>query len=121
MRILLQPVSACHLKMNDIRERANRTIWEYVVELGLSDQCKSSVDLGSNATFYKNTTREHNKGSSFELLFNRAPRLSTISSPQRHGDVNENVADGRRRQMQSALLAKHRISPSASVDGKGYF
>lgn len=114
-------VAANHHEGNAIVERANRSIREHLRKLALAEPRTSLVDLVSAATFHKNTTRGHNRASSFELLYNRVPRLSTICNPTQHGSAEGNIAEARRRQVQAGLHANIRTSPSVSVGEEVFF
>lgn len=119
--IQFAPVAANHHEGNALVERANRSIREHVNRIALAEPRQSLVQLVSAATYHKNTTRGHNKASSFELLYGRSPRLSSVCNPSQHGIIDGNIKDRRRRQLQAALHSNIRKSSSVQVGDSVFF
>lgn len=93
--------TANHHEGNVIVEIANRTIREDVACLALAKPRMAVVDLIATTTFHKNTSLGHRKASSYELLYDRTPRISTIFNPVHHSAPKNNIATTSRRQIQA--------------------
>lgn len=87
LNISFVPVTANHHEGNAIDKRENQSIREHVSRLALGEAGLSPVDLVTVARFHRNTSRGRSKSSSFDLLYNRVPKLSTICNPIEHGWV----------------------------------
>lgn len=92
MEIRFVAVAANHHQCKAIVERANRIIRENIACFFQVEQIISLVDLVVTGTFHQNTSRVHQRTSSFELLYDRTPRLVAISKPNQHGFVKNNIA-----------------------------
>lgn len=119
--IKLVAVAANHHEGNAIVERANRSIRAYVNRLLITEPQNTLIDIVAAATFFKNTSRGHQKSSSFELLYNRSPTLSSICNPLTHGSLQDNIAAARCRQLNAALNANRRVSPLYKVGESVFF
>lgn len=119
--IKFNSVAANHHEGNAIVERANRSIRDHVNRMALAEPQASLVQRVLCATFHKNTSRGHNKASSFELLYNRVPKLSTICNPTEHGTAEDNIVEARRRQLRAALNSKRRTAPTVREGDSVYF
>lgn len=115
MNINFISVTANQHEGNVMVERANRTIREHLACLSLAEPRTSLIDQATMATFYENTSRGHKKASSFELLYDRAPKLTTVCNLRQHGTVEDNLSETRRRQIQAWLSAKNRTNPDIDV------
>lgn len=70
--------------------------------------------------FLKSTPGQ-TKDFSFELLYNRVPKLSPIRKLTDDGNAEGNILEARRRQIQGELYANQRTSPPISVGKEVYF
>lgn len=119
--IKLITIAANYHEANSIVERANRTIRNHFNRLRYAEPRSSLVDLVAAATFHKNTSRGNKNASSFELLYEHIPRLSTVCNPETHGTIEDNVAHVRQRQLKAGLKANIRKSHPFCVGEAVYF
>ena len=80
--ITLIPVAENAHESNGLIERANRTLRSHYLRLRAYDQKTHTIDLVHEAVYAKNINRGGRIASSYELLYNRSPRLYGTRTPE---------------------------------------
>lgn len=120
LNIQFVAVAANHHGGHAIVEKANWSSCERVPMLALAEPRLRLIDLVITVFFYNNASRVH-KSSSFELLFDRVLRISTVCNSDKHRCIFSNTAETRRRQLQAGLRSSTRSSPTINMGGSVYF
>lgn len=115
LEIKLIGVPANFHEGNRTAESANRTLRSYFNCFALAQQLIDIIELEAAATFHINTCRGHNATSSFNVIYDRVPCLSTICNSINEGSFEDSLLENRQRQFQLILEQKTPNHPLLSL------